>query len=70
MPEVEEKLIEQMTETEMTIKKALLEKGWKQQDLVDLLKIHKSIISRAIHGDMAPNCRRARKKIYKVLGIK
>lgn len=70
MPEIERKLVKQTAETEMTIKKALLERGWKQQDLVDLLKIHKSIISRAIHGDMAPNCKRAREKIYKVLGIK
>lgn len=70
MPEIERKLVNQVNQTEFTIKKALLDRGWKQQDLVDLLGIHKSIISRAIHGDMAPNCKRAREKIYKVLNIK
>lgn len=64
------KKVKQMTETEMTIKKALLERCWKQQDMVDLSKIYKFIIDRAIHDDMASSCRRVIKKIYKVLGVK
>ena len=67
MSKVETDLRQQMLETTKTIKIALMDRGWTQKHLAELIKENKSQVNRAIKGDMTPKSVEIWHKIYEVL---
>lgn len=67
MSKVETDLRQQMLETTKTIKIALMDRGWTQNHLAELIKENKSQVNRAIKGDMTPKSVEIWHKIYEVL---
>lgn len=70
LPNIETALKQQTIETTKIIKVALMDRGWTQKHLAELIKENKAQVNRAIKGDMTPKSVEIRKKIYEVLGIK
>ena len=61
------KLEQAVNDTYREIKKALLEKRISQKQLAGLLGEGEAQVSRAIRGDMNPQSREIRRKIYEFL---
>lgn len=57
-------------EIEKKIKTALIERGWSQTKLANLIGEGRVQTNRAVSGYNDPNSIRIRKKIYEVLGLK
>ena len=70
LPVIETDLKQKALETTKTIKIALMDRGWTQKHLAELMKENVSEVNRAIKGDMTPKSKEIRKKIYEVLNIK
>lgn len=65
----EEALVHEVASITKAIKVALLQKDMTYIELADLLDTSPQTLNRAIHGDMSPQSKRLRAKIYKPLGI-
>lgn len=70
MPELEALLETQKNQIEKTIKIELLERGWTQKKLADLIGENTSMVNRAIKGDTTPRSIEIRSKIFEVLNLK
>lgn len=66
---LEEKLDAARSEIEKTLRTAMIKRGFKQSELADLMGVSRTAVSRAVSGDVNPQSRKIRKKLYKILGI-
>ena len=64
------KLEHDIKEIPKKIKLALLNKGWTQKHLADLIGENRTQLNRAINGEMTPKAKEIRQKIYEILDIK
>ena len=60
----------QKNEVEKGIKIELLERGWTQKKLSDLIGENRAMVNRAIKGDTTPRSIEIRSKIFEVLNLK
>lgn len=70
LPELEALLENQKNEVEKRIKIELLERGWTQKKLSDLIGENRAMVNRAIKGDTTPRSIEIRSKIFEVLNLK
>lgn len=70
MTELETDLELQAKKTERAIKIALLDRGWTQKKLAELIGENKAQVNRAIRGDVTPKSKAIRRKIIEILNIK
>lgn len=66
----EEAIVEGINQIKSSIKVALFQRNMKQNELAQLIGEGEPQVSQAIRGDMSPQSRAIRKKIYKILDIK
>lgn len=70
LQELEALLETQKNEVEKRIKIELLERGWTQKKLSDLIGENRAMVNRAIKGDTTPRSIEIRSKIFEVLNLK
>lgn len=70
MSELEALLENQKNKVEKRIKIELLERGWTQKKLSDLIGENRAMVNRAIKGDTTPRSIEIRSKIFEVLNLK
>lgn len=70
LTELEALLETQKNEVEKRIKIELLERGWTQKKLSDLIGENRAMVNRAIKGDTTPRSIEIRSKIFEVLNLK
>ena len=69
MPLEEKELSHAANKLESKIKQKMLEKGYSQIELANLLKENRSTISAAIGGYPNKKSKEVRKRIFKILGM-